>query len=623
MGLKSFGRKVKRTFLGSKADKQTEIEGKEEAKQIKQQAAEEAKKIRKKADVLSKYRDEVADLYDDLASFLKKLCKYDKNNFNVDAINKAIREVEEESGKKGKIDSRTKKDASSVSKSLYDENVRVINIQGIKVNKSEDGKIKNPTVGMIPVKLNFRNYFDMNGKSSRDLSYTRDFLRGMEPDVAVRKTVKLHAVCCIYMERMEQIINLFFTGHKKFKELRNYYNMMDKKLIKLTNEERRIIKSFSKNVHNEVTGEEEVETVSALEGKEPNEKVSITFTDGYTSEFLRKMQAIKDFVGGHAAIVDDRRYSRLCLRSTSRLENMYTGLTRRLGLSFEVMAKGGKGKNSEDLKKAIGYTELIQKIDKAFGELEELQNKVLDRELALKKELKRLDNKEKLRRYKNNIEKKIVLVKKGNKETDREYEERFKEIDKQRAKECVDLIELLGSIQSDLEDFDLKFGRKKRYLAGLLRKLDSLDDTPEFKTLMKESMEGAILGRGRSIQFNRNLGKELKSKKEQWDREDEQKNNKRKEKVKSIREEGEAEAKKEEKAAEEKAAAEKAAKEEEAKRKAAEKTAAANPPSDEAVPAGDSSSSSSADLPEGGAPSTEPLPEEQPDKMPSEVHVDT
>lgn len=603
--------KIQRVFVGSDADKQYD-----------EQAKKQIREIKKDADNFSKYRDEVADYYADLVDFLKKLCEYDRKNFNIAAITKAMKG---EDSKKGEIDPHTKKEACSVSKSLYDEHVRKINIKSVKVIRDKDGKEKaSSTVAIMPTKVNFRNYFDMNGKPSKELSYTYDFLRGMDSDVAVRKTVKLHAVCCIYMERMEQKIRLFFTNHKKFKQLQAYYKRLEEKLVKLTNQERRIIKGFSKNVYNELTGESKVETLPIVKNKEENRDDRIEFGDGYSSEFLRKIQEVKDFVSEHAVIANDKRYSRACFRSINRLKSIYTGSTRRLESSFEVMAEGGKEKDPVELKKETGYTELIQKIDEAFNELEELRKEVLSKEIDLGRGLSRLDNKEKLRRYKHNIEKKIVLTERKKGETDLDYEKRSKEIDRQRAKECVDLIESLGFLRSNVEDYDLKFGRKKRYLAGLLRELGALDDTPKFKRLKKESMEGKILGRGRSIRFNHNLDKKLKSKKGEWDKKDKETEEKRKKELNAILEEGKAEAKAEEEAARQEeerereairqaaeAEAKKKKEEEEAKKKAtAAKPAATAGAADSggAVPAGESSSSSSADLPEGGAPSTKPLP---------------
>lgn len=579
-------KKVKRIGLGIKADSKTD-----------KQDREEIKRIKKRGDDRSDYRERVADLYEHLVDFLKKLCDYDRKNFNVAAINRALKK---EDSKKGEIDPRTKKEASSVSKSLYDEHVRMINVKSIKVVKNKEEKTTTTsTVATVPIKLNFRNYFDMNGKPSKELSYTYDFLRGMEPDIAVRKTVKLYAVCCIYMERMEQKIRLFFTNHKKFKQLEAYYKRMDEKLLKLTNEERRIIKGFSKNVYNELTGENEVRELSAEKNKKEGRDDIIDFEDGYTSDFLRKIQEIKDFVGENAPIIDGRRYSRVCLRGLRRLENMYKNSTRKLESSFEVMADGGKQKDAERLKEQVGYPSLIANIDKKFEELEILYDQVSSSELALRIELKKLDDKEKLRIYKKRIEKKFVLEKKGPEETNQDYEKRFMLVDRQRAKKCVKLIESLSSMQKVIEDYDLKFGRKKRFLLDLLRELEALEDKPVFKNTIKESMSGLVLGRGRTAQFKHNLNKKMKGEKEKWDKEDERLEKKGEDRVKEIDEAGndtikeyeekiqeekakemaERKRKLEEKAAAEKAAAEKAAAEEEKKRKEA-----AGSPSDESIP---------------------------------------
>ncbi len=603
-------KKVKRIGLGIKADSKTD-----------KQDREEIKRIKKRGDDRSDYRERVADLYEHLVDFLEKLCDYDRKNFNVAAINRALKK---EGSKKGEIDARTKKEASSVSKSLYDEHVRMINVKSIKVVKNKEEKTTTTsTVATVPIKLNFRNYFDMNGKPSKELSYTYDFLRGMEPDVAVRKTVKLYAVCCIYMERMEQKIRLFFTNHKKFKQLEAYYKRMDEKLLKLTNEERRIIKGFSKNVYNELTGENEVRELSAEKNKKEGRDDRIDFEDGYTSDFLRKIQEIKDFVGENAPIIDGRRYSRVCLRGLRRLENMYKNSTRKLESSFEVMADGGKQKDAERLKEQVGYPSLIANIDKKFEELKILYNRVSESELALRIELKKLDDKEKLRIYKKRIEKEFVLEKKGPEETNQDYEKRFMLVDRQRAKECVELIESLSSMQKVIEDYDLKFGRKKRFLLDLLRELEALEDKPVFKNTIKESMSGLVLGRGRTAQFKHNLNKKMKGEKEKWDKEDERLEKEGEDRVTEIDEAGkgaiegyekeiqeekakemaERKRKLEEKAAAEKAAAEKAAAEEEKKRKEA-----AGSPSDESIPV-EESPDPSADLSGGSASAPrKPLP---------------
>lgn len=566
--IRKFKRLVNSVKVGYHSDKENDEHAKQKIKQIKESAND-----------LSNYRDQIADFYADLVDFLRKLCDYDRKNFNIAAINRAMKD---ENGQKGKIDPRTKKDASSVSKSLYDEHVRMINVKSVKAIKKvtkdkKNGTIETSTVATILTKLNFRNYFDMNGKPSKELSYTYDNLRGMNPDVAVRKTVKLHAVCCIYMERMEQKIRLFFTGNKKYDQLRDYHNRMEKKLVKLTNDERRIIRGFSKDVYNELTGKNETKTLSTVKDNKQGRYDRIEFDDAYTSEFLRKIQEIKDFVGGSAAIIDERRYTRACFRSLNRLRNTYKGLDRRFESSFEVMAAGGNQKVSEQLKNQIEYPELIDKIDKKFEELERLYKQISENELALKMKLKKLDNKEKLRRYKNSIEKEFVLEKRGLKETDQDYEKRFMQVDKQRAKKCVDLIESFGSMQKVIEDYDLKFGRERRSLTSLLRELQALEDKPEFKNLVKESMGGLALGKGRTVQFRHNLNKKLEENSEAWTNADKKEASERGEEAKEILHEGDAEAAEEERLIQEEEAKEREAKrkklEEEAKRKELEEEA--------------------------------------------------